>query len=99
MKAVAIVALLLILTLVLLLSMDKEMRSNPSLVYRVLGWHKDGEGKIIYTVEVGDNYNSKNASICNIPASECETHPLTNNRWNLVPQEDMHVYRKYADMR
>lgn len=93
MKIFAVMVILLILMLVLFLSLDKDYR-NPTLVYRVLGKHEDGDGNLIYTVEVRNNHTEEKVFFGNIPASEYQSQPLYNNRWNLVPPEDLHIYLK-----
>lgn len=94
MKTAAGIVIALILILVLILSIDREVKENPTLVYRVLGKHEDGAGNLIYTVEVRNNYNAGQVFFGNIPASEYQSQPLYNNRWNLVPPEDRHIYLK-----
>ena len=95
MKTVAGIVIFLILITVLVVTIKDDMEKHGGLLeYRVIGRHTDGAGEVVYTIEVRDTHAKKSVFFGNIPASQFHTQPLSNNRWNAVPERDYPLYRR-----
>ena len=62
--------------------------------YKVLGYHMNGDGILVYTISVQDHRTKKEIFFGNIPASEYTTQPYNDHKWHIVPEYDRHLYLK-----
>ena len=94
MKTVAGIAIFLILVAVLAVTIKDDAEKMRLLEYRVLGKHTDGNGELVYTIEVRTIHTKVQVFFGNISANDFHTQPLSNNRWNTVPERDYPLYQR-----